>query len=238
MHPKNLQLVGTNLGDGPPFARYERLVRRSFAEAIQETLGRPVPVHHDRKYVGKSGHEHQVDASAHLTVAGLSIFVIVECKFYSDPVSVGEVLEFSARVEDLSAHTGVLVASSGFQKGAHKVAESGRICLILLNHEFPSWAVAAGAVSGLSVGAVVGSVLLPLGTLAGAALGGAAGLMGAKIGGRAVSSSWKVKGLAGSSLRREIVEHLKQVVSQLTRRSTGTADASTPHSESRQPPSG
>lgn len=107
---------------------YETLVSGMLACKSQGPV--KIQVHRDKKYLGKSGHSHQIDVSAELQVAGLDIIIIFECKKYSRKVGIDDVMELSSRVDDIHAHKGVLVTTIGFQKGAVRLAKSVGISLV------------------------------------------------------------------------------------------------------------
>jgi hypothetical protein len=116
----------------PSSTKYERLVKDLLeAKLMKDCPGSDLKVYHNKKYTGKSGHEHQIDVSAELKVAGVRILILVECKFYSHPVGIDDILEFAARIDDIAAHKGVLVTTIGFQDGAEKIAKSKGIALII-----------------------------------------------------------------------------------------------------------
>src|ERR1700740_996995 len=110
---------------------YEELVCRLLAEAIGEEFMRQgrAQVYGSRQFVGKSGHSHQIDASAELSFAGCTIRIVVECKRYRRNVEIADLLEFAARVEDIGAHKGIVVTTVGFQDGARAIAEQKGIAL-------------------------------------------------------------------------------------------------------------
>lgn len=127
---------------GEDFSMKE-LDSKSYEEAVKFLIekrlvpwdnGKPIKVYHRQKYHGlASGHEHEIDLSFEVDVAGTQILVVVECKCYRRRISVDDVLEFSARIDDISAHKGILVSTVGFQKGAAKVAKAKGIALVIAN---------------------------------------------------------------------------------------------------------
>ena len=110
-----------------PF-RFETLVK----SLILEQLGNSrIKINHRAKIRGRrSGMDHEIDISFVIDVAGTRILVILECKAYKRPVSVDDVLEFAARLDDIAAQKGILVATSGFTAGAKRHAESRGIALV------------------------------------------------------------------------------------------------------------
>jgi hypothetical protein len=87
-------------------------------------------IHGRKHYLGKSGHSHEIDISFEATVAGVAVLVLVECKCYKRQVGTEDVLEFSARLEDIGANKGILVSNSGFAIGARRIASARGIALI------------------------------------------------------------------------------------------------------------
>ena len=88
-------------------------------------------VYRNKRYVGLSGQEHQVDVAVELDVAGISVLILIECKYYSRKVGLDDILELSGRIDDVRAHKGVLVTTKGFQAGALKVAKARNIGLVI-----------------------------------------------------------------------------------------------------------
>lgn len=73
---------------------------------------------------GKSGYDHQIDVSLH---DDKRLF-IVECKCWSDPIGVEEVLVLAARAVDIAAHMegrnvfSIIVSTKPASAGAQKLA--------------------------------------------------------------------------------------------------------------------
>ncbi len=111
--------------------KYEILVKNLLSSQLLE--GCPATnfkVFHGKKYIGKSGQQYAIDVSAEFKIAQVNFLVLVECKYYSRNVDIGDVLKFAARIEDISAHKGILVSTVGFQKGAIKFAKANGIALV------------------------------------------------------------------------------------------------------------
>jgi hypothetical protein len=89
-------------------------------------------VHVERKrvFTGKSGQKHEIDISFELPVAGVSVLFLVECKCYEKAVGVDDLLEFSARLDDIGANKGIFVTNRGFSSGARTIARAKGIGLI------------------------------------------------------------------------------------------------------------
>ena len=88
-------------------------------------------VFHHKKYEGMSGFSHEIDLSFECDVVGSRILTLVECKCYSSKVKAEEVLEFLGRIRDIGAHKGILVTTTGFQKGAVAIAKAHNIALVI-----------------------------------------------------------------------------------------------------------
>jgi len=99
---------------------------------VEEQLGQAdLEIRHRAKVPGKrSGYQHEVDLSFEVDLLGTRVLVILECKAYGRPVSVDDVLEFCTRVDDIGAHKGILVSTSGFTDGAKRLADSHRVALV------------------------------------------------------------------------------------------------------------
>lgn len=85
----------------------------------------------NKKYFGKSDHNHQIDISIELKILQIDLLILIECKKYSKSIEISEVLEFATRIDDISAHKGIMVSTKGFQEGAIKIAKSKRIALVI-----------------------------------------------------------------------------------------------------------
>jgi hypothetical protein len=80
------------------FEEFEQVVRKILADRLKEECpDAPLNVFHNRKYRGQSGHEHQIDVSAELTLAGCQILILVECKKYTVAIGIDDLLEFASR---------------------------------------------------------------------------------------------------------------------------------------------
>lgn len=116
--------------------RFELLVKDILEKDLRELRQLcELRIYHNRKVEGKaSGHEHQIDILLELKITSFKIMVVVECKKYKHKVGIDEILEFSARIQDIGVHKGVMVSTVGFQEGALKIAEANRIALVLAGH--------------------------------------------------------------------------------------------------------
>src|ERR1051325_10140254 len=119
--------------------KYEDFVKQTYEALIAQHIGTVYP---KKTYTGKkTGHNHEIDVSIELHIAGLTILILVECKYYKNKVEISDILEFAQRIDDISANKGVLVSTVGFQPGAIKVADGYGIALVTTA---PQWAVVHG----------------------------------------------------------------------------------------------
>src|ERR1035438_1643058 len=92
------------------YRNYERRVREVLERRIrEECAATQIEVLHDKKYKGASGHDHQIDVSAEIILAGCRILILVECKKYRNRVTISDVLELVGRIKDIGAHKGTFV---------------------------------------------------------------------------------------------------------------------------------
>lgn len=110
---------------------YEVLVRELLEARLRDDCpDAQLRVFHDKRYRGKSGHEHQIDVAAELELAEVRILILVECKHYSRKVGIDDVMELATRIEDIGAHKGIIVTTVGFQEGAVRIAKAKGIALV------------------------------------------------------------------------------------------------------------
>jgi hypothetical protein len=72
---------------------------------------------------------HRVDVSARITVAGVAVLWIVECKLWNSRVPKEKVSALKDIVNDLAADRGLLMSEEWFQSGAIKLAAAKNITL-------------------------------------------------------------------------------------------------------------
>ena len=108
---------------------YEIAFKNLFQKRLTDHLGQPVNVEHDVQLMGDSGHEHQIDAMATFMVGGFEFKMIVECKRYSENVSVDRILTLKSRMDDTNVHKGLIVTTHGFHsKRDSHIREVKRDC--------------------------------------------------------------------------------------------------------------
>lgn len=112
---------------------YELLIHKVIEQEMSGIIGvEDLEIIHSAKMKGLSGYEHQIDVAYRFKIWKTEILIIVECKQYQKNVGVDDLLEFRSRIEDLRAHKGVFITSSGFQSGALEFAKANRIALFVV----------------------------------------------------------------------------------------------------------
>jgi hypothetical protein len=116
---------------------YEELtsiLASKYAEAFK-LLNPVIKLGRSNKWIGKSGHPHQIDVSLETH----SEIYLIECKSWNYKIQVEKVLALLGRVQDIgSAVDGnlkikpIMVTTKGFQRGAIKVAHYYGISLRLI----------------------------------------------------------------------------------------------------------
>jgi hypothetical protein len=112
---------------------YEKLIRDIYDQILHLDGVKNVEVQHNVNLPGKSGAAHQIDVYWKFVLAGIEYQVIIQAKDWVAAVDQGEVLKFTAVLDDLPGQPrGVMVARSGFQSGASTVARNHGIVLYVL----------------------------------------------------------------------------------------------------------
>jgi len=107
---------------------YQQLAAQIYAE-----LDPAAVVKHDDRIIGAStGIPRQIDVSIRSKIATHDILIIVQVKDLQTPADVNVVGEFCAVIQDVRAHKGILICSSGFTAAAQTYAESLSIDLCRL----------------------------------------------------------------------------------------------------------
>jgi hypothetical protein len=100
---------------------YEALTEQVFSRLLAQT-NLCKNVKRDVVIAGKST-SHQIDVAFEFTVGGVKYRTIVQCKDWSTPVKQEQVLAFHDVLCDIPGQPrGIMVARSGFQEGARRVA--------------------------------------------------------------------------------------------------------------------
>lgn len=102
---------------------YERFTQEIYQTLINFQGINTIEVQHNVKLKGKSGQEHQIDVYWEYKLAGIIHKVVIECKNYSNSVSIGKVRDFYGVLSDLNNVNGIIVTKVGYQAGAKKYAQ-------------------------------------------------------------------------------------------------------------------
>lgn len=86
-------------------------------------------VQHNRKEKTSDG-EFQLDGYIEYELLNVKHKVIIECKKYTRPVQRSVVMELKPKLESIGAQKGIVMSTSGFQKGAIEYAKQHGIGLI------------------------------------------------------------------------------------------------------------
>lgn len=102
---------------------YEKLAK-SIYETIHASEGiHTVNIQHNVLVKGKSGCEHQIDVYWEFKMAGETHRIAVECKNYSQNVSIGKIRDYFGVIHDIGNIKGILITKVGYQSGAIKFAD-------------------------------------------------------------------------------------------------------------------
>jgi DNA-binding transcriptional regulator YdaS (Cro superfamily) len=104
---------------------FEQIVER-----IHRQWSPTAEVRHNHKIRGHSGRMRQLDVTVSAQIGPYRIFIVVECKDKSRPVSIEQVEAFAKKLEDVGASQGVIVSKSGFDDGAKAIALQNNIRLL------------------------------------------------------------------------------------------------------------
>jgi len=87
-------------------------------------------VQRNASIVGKTNTKYEIDVYYDFVMNNHIHRVLIECKEWKNAVPKSVVLELSAKVNDIPKSIGIIVSTSGFQKGAIEYAENNGIDLI------------------------------------------------------------------------------------------------------------
>jgi restriction endonuclease len=107
---------------------YELLVREIYQQMLGQDQAQNVVVQHNVQKQGRAT-THQIDVYWEFCLGGVTHKVAVQAKRWKNPIRKGDVLTFKGVLEDLPGTIGIMVASSGYQKGAVEVAEDAGIMI-------------------------------------------------------------------------------------------------------------
>ena len=109
---------------------YELLVKQIYEQLILEDGVNNVTVSHNIKLKGiRSGLHHQIDVYWEFQLAGEIHRVAIECKNYSNSVSIAKIRDFHGVIDDIGDIKGIFVSTNGFQSGAKQFADRFGITL-------------------------------------------------------------------------------------------------------------
>lgn len=108
---------------------YEQLTQEIYQAINANTEFKNIDIKHNIKLEGKSGCKHQIDVYWEFEMMGEKHRVAIECKNYSNTVSVGNIRNFYGVLNDIGDIKGIFVTKVGFQSGAKKFADTYGISL-------------------------------------------------------------------------------------------------------------
>ncbi|MDC9499858.1 MULTISPECIES: restriction endonuclease, partial [unclassified Pseudoalteromonas] len=96
---------------------YELLTQKIYRAILESEGVENIDVQHDVKIKGKSGVEHKIDVFWEYRYAGVSHKILIECKYYSKPVSLIHARNMLGLLNDIPNSQGLIVTTQGFQSG-------------------------------------------------------------------------------------------------------------------------
>lgn len=96
---------------------YELLTQKIYKAILKSEGVENISVQHDVKVKGKSGVEHQIDVFWEFRYSGVSHKVLIECKYYSRPVSLIHARNMLGLLSDIPNSQGLIVTTQDFQSG-------------------------------------------------------------------------------------------------------------------------
>lgn len=108
---------------------FELFVKSIYEEILALDGYDNINVAHDVKLLGRSGQPHQIDVYWEFKLAGIVHRVAVECKEYTNTISVGKIRDFYGALEDIGNIHGIFVTTKGYQSGAITFAKHKDISL-------------------------------------------------------------------------------------------------------------
>lgn len=112
---------------------YEKLVQDIFQTILNTEYGqRNIKVQRNVKLIGKSGIEREFDIYWEYEQAGFIHKTVIECKDYSNPISIDRIDAFIGKLQDFPNMFGVFATKVGYQSGAKAYAENNNIDTIII----------------------------------------------------------------------------------------------------------
>jgi hypothetical protein len=108
---------------------YEQFTRKVFAGLSSQKRVKTIKLQHNVKLLGNSGTRHQIDVYWEYEKDGQLHKVAIECKNYTNKVSIGRVRDFYGVLADIEGLQGIMITKAGYQSGAKKYALSKGIHL-------------------------------------------------------------------------------------------------------------
>ena len=107
----------------------EQFTRKVFAGLSSQKRVKTIKLQHNVKLLGKSDTHHQIDVYWEYEKDGQLHKVAIECKNYTNKVSIGKVRDFYGVLVDIEGLQGIMITKAGYQSGAKKYALSKGIHL-------------------------------------------------------------------------------------------------------------
>ena len=79
---------------------------------------------------GKTVVKHEIDVYYEFEHLNIKHCIAIECKDWNTPVTIGEIRDFSAKLDDINNISGIMIAKLGYQSGAKQYAERKGIQLM------------------------------------------------------------------------------------------------------------
>ena len=101
---------------------YEQFTRKVFTGLSLQKRVKTIKLQHNVKLLGKSDTHHQIDVYWEYEKDGQLHKVAIECKNYTNKVSIGKVRDFYGVLADIEGLQGIMITKAGYQSGAKKYA--------------------------------------------------------------------------------------------------------------------
>ncbi|WP_115712735.1 restriction endonuclease [Legionella sainthelensi] len=108
------------------------------AADIQKKLSPNAVVTHNDKIKGRSGRVRQIDISIKQKIGQFDVLIVIDCKDYKKRVDIKDVESVIGQVQDVMAHQGAIISSSGFTKTAKERAMLAGIKIYELSDSLPN----------------------------------------------------------------------------------------------------
>lgn len=108
---------------------YEKLIVDLVRSAMFERLGDFFTLLTNSLVSGRSGVSYQVDLEVRFNIAGINYLTIFDIKHRRGKLGAEDILQFSAKTDDVGADKGVIVSSSGFSSAALQLGRAKGLTL-------------------------------------------------------------------------------------------------------------